>query len=283
MKKLKNYAFIILSFILISCSSKSSETNVVPQKETSAKSTYILKTKSLTNEEFNKWVVPSFDGYESHEMFKYEIPPIEQFNYPYISGLDDKNLENKINQLIKDSIFNENFVNTSMPMNGLSISNAPFSPYGKAKLIQNNNYINIPLFINWQTEKDSGNSFSITIDLKTGKSVYLKDIINFNENFIKKLLYEKGFIKDLDSSILDYNLSEYLLSQYYIEDNPINDTFKEFNYGKTNQFLILDDGILLTHFLNNTIPIGYGLEIFIPYENLKDYIIVDLWDKNKSN
>lgn len=282
MKELKFYIYLILSFILMSCSSKNSETNIIPKKETNNKIAYILKTKSLTKEEFDKWVIPSFDGYKSHEMFKYEIPPIEQFNYLYISGLDDKNLENKINQLIKDSIFNENFVNASMPMNSLSISNAPFSPYAKANVIHNN-YINIPIFINWQTEKDSGNSFSITIDSKTGKLLYLEDIINFDENFIRKLLYEKGFIKDLDSSILDYNLSEYLLSRYYIEDNPINDTFKEFNYGKTNQFLILDDGILLTHFLNNTIPIGYGLEIFIPYENLKDYIIVDLWDKNKSN
>lgn len=169
------------------------------------------------------------------------------------------------------------------PMNGLSISNAPFSSYGNVELIQNKDYVNIPIFINWQTEKDSGNSFSITIDLKTGKLLYLKDIIRFDKKIIEKLLYKKGFIKDLNSSILDHNLSEYLLSQYYIEDNPINDTLKEFNYGKTNQYLILDNGILLTHFLNNTIPIGYGLEIFIPYENLKGYIIVDLWDKNKSN
>lgn len=115
MKKTKIYIYMILSFILMSCSSKNSETNIIQKKETINKITYTLKTKSLTKEEFDKWVVPSFDGYESHEMFKYEIPPIEQFNYPYISGLNDKNLENKINQLIKDSIFNENFVNASMP------------------------------------------------------------------------------------------------------------------------------------------------------------------------
>lgn len=34
---------------------------------------------------------------------------------------------------------------------------------------------------------------SVTIDMKTGERLFLEDIINLNEEFAYKLIYEKGF------------------------------------------------------------------------------------------
>ncbi len=236
---------------------------------------------NLSQKEYVKWVVKSHDGGLGSNGEQLTLPEITNFDYPYIEGIEDIELKNKINQTIKDAIFNVDFF--SEPMRGVGISTPPYSEYEFPGIILFNDILSIPITLYYDYEKDIYKSISVTIDLKTGKRLYLEDIIKLNERLAKNILYEDDFFIDIKGVIM---MKEYLDNYFDANEVAQSEASKQLldtlrNYmpkdekPKIEEFYLTKDGLVLTKFANNS-----PMEINIPIRNLKDFLKIKSWERN---
>lgn len=236
--------------------------------------------KSISQEEYDNWVVPSYEGNYGPDGKPYPLPEIADFDYPYVEGVENKEMENKINQTIKNAIFNDEFF--SLPMAAVSVATTPWSEFEFPGIIMHNDILSIPITLYWSREKSNYKSMSITIDMKTGERLFLEDIIELNEEFAYKLIYEEDFFINIDVGGIE--MTEYLYSYYDEDEDPPNEASKslletlrkyesEDEKPEVELFYLTKDGIVLTHFANDGVP----QEINTPLENLQDYLKIESW------
>ncbi len=128
---------------------------------------------------------------------------------------------------------------------------------------------------------------SVTIDMKTGERLFLEDIIELNEEFTYKLLYEEDFFINID--IVGFSMKE-LLNHYSNGDEELPSEagknlldilrihVQEDEKPQVEDFYLTKDGIVLTRFTNNGTP----EEINVPLENLQEFLKINSWKTNKT-
>ncbi|WP_310605495.1 hypothetical protein [Anaerosporobacter sp.] len=241
-----------------------------------------VSLKSISQEEYDKWVVPGYDDYYNQNGELYQLPELKAFDYPCVEGMKDNELQNKINETIKTAIFNEKFF--SGPMCGVEIETTPWSEVDFPGIIYNKEILSIPVVLYWNREKAYYKSISVTIDMKTGERLCLEDIINLTEDFTYKLIYEEDFLDDKDGEVRAF------LYNYYAESNmPQSEASEWFlvdlrgyedgdEKRDRNEFYLTKKGLVLTTFSNS----GSPEDINIPLENLKNFLKIESWDKSET-
>ncbi|WP_310605496.1 hypothetical protein [Anaerosporobacter sp.] len=241
-----------------------------------------VSLKSISQEEYDKWVVPGYDDYYDPNGELYQLPELKAFDYPCVEGMKDNELQNKINETIKTAIFNEKFF--SGPMCGVEIETTPWSEVDFPGIIYNKEILSIPIVLYWNREKAYYKSISVTIDMKTGERLFLEDIINLTEEFSSKLLYEEDFLEDKEGEVKDY------LYNYYVKDkSPQSGSSKWFLFElrgywegdkkiECDYFYLTKKGIVITKFSNS----GFPEDINIPLESLKNFLKIQSWDKSET-
>jgi len=236
--------------------------------------------KRISQKEYDNWVKKSYKGYARPNGEQYSLPDIANFDYPYVEGIDNKELSNKINRTIKDAIFNEEFF--SNPMCGVEMATTPYSEFISPGVIIRNDILSIPITLYWDGERDNSKSMSVTIDMKTGKRLYLEDIIKLNEEFAMNLLYEKDFFINID--LMGTTAKEYLYTYTYADELPPNKAIKnlletlrndvpEDKKPNIDEYYLTKDSIVLTQFAD-----GMPLEYKIPLKNLKGLLKIKSWE-----
>lgn len=289
---------VVMVFPLMSCSFKedkaiydnsTSKSNKVTSKsldeeENNYQVNQAIKVvlKGISQEEYDKWVVPSYDGYYDADGKAYPMPEISSFDYPYVEGMDNKEQQDKVNETIKNTIFSGAFF--SYPMKSVSVGIMPWSEFEFPGVIYNNDILSIPITLYWNMEKYYYKSMSATIDMKTGEQLFLEDIIELNETFAEKMINEERFYIDNTGEI-----REYLYNYYDVDNVPQSEVSTRllkrlYNYmpeeekPKVELFYLRKDGIVLTHFANT----GIFREINIPFVNLNDYLKIGSWKSDDS-
>ncbi len=101
--------------------------------------------KSISQEDYDKWVVPMYDGGLDPNGQPLQLPELEKFDYPYIEGMEDKELQNKVNDTIKSAIFNEDFL--SAPIFAVGVETTPLSYFKYPGIIYNKDILSIPIVL----------------------------------------------------------------------------------------------------------------------------------------
>lgn len=164
--------------------------------------------------------------------------------YPQISGLDNKDLEDKINQTLKESItewINENC--DWVEMSEIVV---------KYKTSQ---YLSLCYVVEWANSPKNGfMRIGITVDMKTGDRVYLNDLIKDTDSLKQTLVkynYEGEFSPPIESeeadSIIHYtSISETgYLEEQYEEDTYVYDFISSYLTSKPS-FYLTDDKLVIT-------------------------------------
>ena len=243
-----------------------------------------VSLKSISQEEYDKWVVPMYDSGLDPKGQPLQLPELEKFDYPYVEGMEDKELQNKVNDTIKNAIFNKEFL--SDRLYAVGVETTPWSEFEFPGIISNNDILSIPIVLYWDRPHSYYKAISVTIDMKTGERLFLEDIIELNEEFAYKLLNEKDFFIDID--IVGTDMKE-LLNHYSNGDEELPSeasknlldilrTNAEDKKPHVEDFYLTKDGIVLTRFTNNGTP----EEINVPLENLIKFLKIKSWKINKS-
>ena len=236
--------------------------------------------QSISQVEYDNWVLKSYDGWSRPNGEPLTLPSIADFDYPSVEGIENRELKNKINETIKNAIFTDDFF--SKPMSGVKVATTPYSEFEFPGSIIHKDIVSIPITLYWNVEKSHYKAMSVTIDMKTGERLFLEDIINLNEEFAYKLIYEKGFFIDID--LVGIGMKEYLHGYFKAgEDSPskaskwLLETLRKYKpeveKPEVELFYLTEDGIVLTHFANDGVP----QEINIPLKNLQNYLKIDSW------
>lgn len=239
--------------------------------------------KSISHKEYDNWVLKSYEGWSRPNGEPLPLPVIADFHYPYVEGIESIELKNKINHTIKNAIFNDEFF--SLPMAGVDIGTTQWSEFRFQGIIIRDDIICIPITLYWNIEKSNYRSMSVMIDMKTGERLFLEDIIELNEEFAYRLIYEEDFFIDID--LCGIEMKEYLYSYYDADEDPPSKASKrlleslrmhesEDEKPEVELFYLTNDSIVLTHFVNDGVP----REINIPIKNLQGYLKINSWKSN---
>ena len=140
-----------------------------------------VSLKSISQEEYDKWVKPRYDGGLDPNGNPLQLPELGNFDYPYVEGMKDKELQNKVNDTIKNAIFNEEFL--SDRLSAVGVETTPLSYFDYPGIISNNDILSIPIVLYWNRQQSYYKAMSVTINMKTGERLFLEDIIELNEEF----------------------------------------------------------------------------------------------------
>lgn len=267
-------------------STKTSLNNSNQEKDNQIDQSIKVSLKSISQKEYDKWVLPMYKGALDPNGQPLKLPELEKLDYPYVDGMEDKELQKKVNKTLKKAIFNEEFL-IDGPISAIGVETTPLSYFEFPGIISNNDILSIPIVLYWNRQQSYYKAMSVTIDMKTGERLFLEDIIELNEEFTYKLLYEEDFFINID--ILGDGMKE-LLIHYSDGDEELPseasknllDTLRgyaeEDEKPQVEDFYLTKDGIVLTRFTNNGTP----EEINVPLENLQKFLEIKSWKSNNS-
>ena len=155
-----------------------------------------VSLKSISQEEYDKWVKPRYEGGLDPNGQPLQLPELENFDYPYVEGMKDKELQNKVNDTIKNVIFNAKFL--SGRISAVGVETTPWSQFEFPGIISNDDILSIPIVLYWNRQQSYYKAMSVTINMRTGERLFLEDIIELNKEFADKLLNEKDFFINID-------------------------------------------------------------------------------------
>jgi hypothetical protein len=265
-------------------STKTSPNNLNQEKDNQTDQSIKVSLKSISQEEYDKWVLPMYDGALDPNGQPLQLPELEKLDYPYVEGMEDKKLQNKVNKTIKNAIFNdEEFL--SGPISAVGVETTPLSYFEFPGIIYNNEILSIPILWHWNRPYSYYKAMSVTIDMKTGERLFLEDIIELNEDFTYKLLFEKDFFINIDwlgdgmkELLYHYSGGDEELpseaSKNLLESLRLCDNEKP----QVDEFYLTKDGIVLTRYTNN----GSPEEINVPLENLQEFLKIKSWKTAES-
>lgn len=289
--------FILLIVLLILLIYKSYETNKnklsnhvfenlnkhssVREKNSFINNNIKISTSMLSEKDYNDLIVPLFKEYINQEGNECTIPPNNNFVYPIISGMNNENIQAKINSLLKQYTYNNS--NTS-PLRSVTIGTTPNSHVEYTGIIVNSKIISIPILIIYDYDHQFiYKSGSLTFDLESGDRLYLDNIIELDNKFSKDFLYNEKIYVDIE--LVSGFHSEYISNYYKIDKASIENSVErlisdlsesqEEDKNKTiSNFYLTNNSIILTEFSNRGVP----MDIEIPISNIKKFLKIDLID-----
>lgn len=104
----------------------------------------IRNSIEVRNTKVLKCLVRNGDGDLAPNGQLLKIPEVEKFYYPYVEGMKDKELQNKVNDTIKNAIFTEEFLSDRLSAVGVETTQLLYFEY--PGIISNNDILSILLY-----------------------------------------------------------------------------------------------------------------------------------------
>lgn len=182
-KKILGLTYIIACFILISCKNvneeKSNTTSSLPTQENSS----VSPSPTAVSTDTNEYDVIR-DGYNKGQDIA--------VSYPQIKGLDDKNRQNIINELLKQDAMS--YLN--------DVSNLIYLEISYEIECKGNNLLSVR-YHGWKKNSDdsylSELFFVTNINMNTGNKIKLQDVFQINQNMIDIIIKNGDYVGPLYS------------------------------------------------------------------------------------
>lgn len=206
----------------------------------------------------NKSRVETESNYESYIQGE-ELGSNHSVNYPYFTGMENVEIESKLNneiQLLIERILLERSDTYDVIMIDYEI------------MIANSNFICV--FFKWSynnfSTKPQNELAIINFDLISAKTVEIEDIYSFNQEFLEYIISDKYIIcdtEDIKNQVLT-NSIEFPKSYFY--DHSENFGGKKYNYYLTKNYFVLKSAA--EHISGNE-----DIRIVVPYEEIADFAL----------
>lgn len=244
--------------ILTTKSKNSTETTSIPETESSTETTtesnYIKyeKEKAGYYNEFLK---------RGYKIISQKIEDIDAkiqkniiLNYPKITGFENKNIENKANEVIKNTVLEK--YNYYKEINYFDKTDWDIN----YEIVYINKDILSIMFKGYIYSPDNAHGtdtiFTVNINLNTGDKIYINDL--FNNNFKEKMVHKfvKGINIDIPKS-MDLETQKAINQEYSLYIDDFDNSYNNFTFGYGKLIMIMYAGN------NNYI-------FYIEYDDLKD-------------
>ncbi len=238
-------------------------------------------------------------GYENYTVQKeqyyveysdeYDYWDVLTVEYPQLSGIDDE-MQTQINQLLYDTAIDRvNYWHLEPSDDVIAFQEEHFSIFASDVNCDVTYHSQYLLSVDYKEYYSAGNPVwmtngterALTIDLLTGQSYRLEDILDVNRDFIK--LWDKTLCDEEDAEYADEEDIDLVLSWFLAsEDGNSDDYFyNSFFYIIEDKYLVI--GISLDPVLERAItyePVNRSLSARFSLEELEDFKKQsDFWDK----
>lgn len=244
---------------------------------------------------------PSFPkGYKDYTVQKeqYFVEYSEEYDYwdvltveyPQLAGIDDDTIQTQLNQLLYDTAMDRVIYWHLEPSAAVkAFQNEHFSIFASDVNCDVTYHSQYLLSVDYREYYSAGNPVwmtngterALTIDLLTGQSYQLDDILEINKDFIR--LWDKSLSDELDEEYADDDAINLVLSWFLQTDEEINKNFfcHSFFYLTEDKDLII--GVSLDPVLEYAVtyePINRSFCAKLSIEELEEFKKQsDFWDK----
>lgn len=193
-----------------------------------------------------------------------------RLSFPQIKDLKDKSLQNKINKLIKDTVF------TDIERN---LESEEYVDYyaNYTTMWSTNKVLSLSFYGNFdiQGAAHPNNVFyTLNIDMATGKQIILPDLVNVNNNFITLFINKAKFLAEpvlLNSEELSF-----------IKDDIFNIEHLQYYFGKHSNFYFTSTELVFS--ITTYHQIGDYSLFSLNYADMSNYLNQNnLWNNIKSD